>query len=441
MKQKFINFIPFVILILGIILRLIYAIYFGPIAYAQDYSIFYYTHDTGSHVEYINFVAKNLNIPSPEKGLEFPQQPLYYIVAGGIYNFLSTLSFSNNFIFTLLVLISTLSSAGTLIFAYLLSKKITKNIWSQSFITGVIAFTPSFIYQAGMLGNDPFCAFLSAASFYFLVRFIQEEKNVDLIATTFFSVFSVFTKMSAGIIMIIILLALIWKYYSENKEIFLKMIYIVFFIGFMSFSMMLYRSYIPSENRFLFVESYSFDGQQTNPSRPSYFLNFYFPSLLKEGQSFVYGNEKISKTFPTFLYGSFLFGEYSFANITTLHSFIKIIMQIIIIFGLLLPIGIIANLFFIKKWMLIDFIFAIGVGMNAILIINFLSKYPSVCNSDFRYFMPTLLPIAALSGMGILRLNEKLKIKWILPALCAILISLEFLWIIIRIYIKIFKNI
>jgi len=427
--------------LLGIIIRIAYVNYFGSEVYVN-----YYTHDTPNHIQYIKFVAENLSLPEVDKGLEYPQQPLYYIITGITYRFFNYFISSDQTILRMLVWLSAFFSIGALIFVYSLAKKITDSIWVQSFITGLFSFTPAIVYQAGMLNNDSFLTFLATGTFFFLVAFIKNEKTKNIILAIIFAVLTVFTKISGGILLIIILSTLIYKYgYKKDQKTNYKIsaiIYLSFLIGFLCFGAYLYRAYIPSAGGFRFVESYVYEGQQTNPTHISYFLNFNFSEFLKEGQAFVYGNEHVARNFPTFLYGSFLFGEYSYTNITNIYPFIKILMQLIILLGLLFPLGIIINLFYIKKWNTVDYISAFGSIINLGLIIFFLFRYPSVCNSDFRYLSPMFSGLIILSGMGLYRFAERLgKLKFIIPVLCFSLISLEFFWIAGRIAIKIFMNI
>ena len=399
-KNNRIALIPLTLLILGIIVRLAYVNYFGFESHPQEYMNYSpgnqsYTHDLPNHIQYIQFVANNLSLPEVDKSLEYPQQPLYYLIMGFFYRILEYFFSSVGTILGILVWFSAFFSIGALIFAYFLTKRISKSVWIQSFIIGLFAFTPAFVYQAGMIGNDPLSAFLSAGTFFFLVCYIQEEKTKNIIASIFLSVLSVFTKISGGIIVLTILLALFYKYKNVQNAIkqktILTMIYFVFLVGFLCLGVALYRAYVPSTGEFRFVESYSYENQQTDPTRLSYFLNFNLTDLLKEGESYVYGNENVARTLPTFLYGSFLFGEYSYQNITDKWPIIKTLMQFIIILGLLFPFGIIINLFFIKKWSIIDYISAFAVAINLVLIISFLFRYPSVANSDFRYFAPSFL--------------------------------------------------
>jgi len=432
--KKLIKLIPLAILIIGILVRLIYCYSFGY----QNYQ-----HDQESHKLYIQFVGDNLSLPGVDKELEYPQQPLYYIIAGIIYRFLTNFSIEKGLIFKSLAWLSMFFSIGTLIFTYFLTKKIAKQIWLQSFIIGLIAFTPAFVYQAGMIGNDTILAFFASGAFFFLTNFIKNNQTKNIALAIIFTSLATFTKISGGILFFIILLILFYKLKTEyhSKKFYLKLIIITFLSGLLCLGLFLYRAYLPDVEKFRFIESYAWKGQETNPTNLSYFFNFQFAKLLKVGESYVFGDENIAKTFPTFLYGSFLFGEYSYKNISNTYPFVKILMQFIILLGLLFPIGIIVNFFFLKKWSPIDYMSAFGVIINLILIILFIYKYPSVCNSDFRYFSPIFLGIIVMSANGLYRLNEKLRNKVVIPALSFILISSELCWIITRITIKIFINI
>lgn len=432
--------IPIILLALGIIIRIMFTIEFGVRETYSDFTgVQTYTHDTPYHSQYIQYVAQNLSLPEVDKGLEYPQQPLYYIITGFSYKILGFFLSSSDKIFKALVWFSTLFSIGSLVFVFFTAKKVAQPIWLQSFIVGLFAFTPSFVFQSIRISNDPLLTFLTSGAFFFLIKYIKEEKHSQLLATIFFSILAIFTKISGGILILLIIFALIYKYKQKNSEYYLKMMFIVFIIGFLCLGSALYRSYIPSTKEFRFVESYSYVGQRTYPKSFTYFFDFNFIDLKNEAQSYIFGNENVAKTLPTFLYGSFLFGESDYSNVITVVPAMKTLMQIIIFLGLLFPIGIIINFIFIEKWNLIDYISALGSAICLWLIISFLYKYPSVCNSDFRYFSPIFSGLIVLSSLGLYRLSEKLKkYKIIIPILCISLISSEFIWVIARIAIKTF---
>jgi hypothetical protein len=434
MTKKLVKLIPLTILIIGILTRLIYCYSFGY----QDYQ-----HDSESHKLYIQFIADNLNLPRVDKGLEYPQQPFYYIIAGIIYRFLNNFSVAKDSIFKSLVWISTFSSIGTLIFTYFLTQKITKKTWVQSFVIGLMAFTPAFLYQAGMISNDPLLVFFASGAFFFLINFTENNQTKNIVLAIICASLAAFTKISGGILFFIILLFLFYKLNTKchSKKLYLRLIIITFLSGLLCLGLFLYRAYLPDVGKFRFIESYAWKGQETNPTDLSYFFKFNFVKFLKVGESYVFGDENIAKTFPTFLYGSFLFGEYSYKNISDTYPFIKILMQLIILLGLLFPLGIIVNFFFIGKWSPIDYMPSFGVIINLILIIFLIYKYPSVCNSDFRYFSPIFLGLLSLSSNGLSRLNEKIRIKYIIPSLCLTLILSELIWITIIIIIRISTNI
>jgi hypothetical protein len=387
-------------------------------------------------------VAQNLSLPEVDKGLEYPQQPLYYVITGFSYRLLQNFLTSSDAIFRILIWYSCLFSILSLLFVFLMGRKITDSACLQSFVVGIFAFTPAFVFHSIMISNDPLLTFLCTGALYFFISYIKSEEPKDVFLSVIFCVLAAFTKISSGFIFLIIIGFLIYKYKENKKTQILNTIFVVFLIGFMCFGASLWRAYIPSTNQFRFVESYSWANQRVYPETFSYLFKFNFPDLLQEAQSHVFGNEKVAKTWPTFLYGSSIFGEYEYNNVTSFFPYMRLLMQAILILGLCLPIGLLINFFFIKKWKDTDYIFITAIIINFLMLTLFLFKYSAVCNSDFRYLNSVFAPIIIFSGLGLLRVSDKFKnLKFIISTLCILLISLEFLWVMLRIAIKAFANI
>lgn len=442
-KNTFVWTPVLVILIIGIVLRILFTGYFGiRNTYDNFWGTTTYTHDTLEHIQYIKFVAHNLSLPEADKGLEYPQQPLYYLITGFSYRLLQNFLASDGAIFRILIWYSCLFSILSLLFVFLIARRITDSVWLQSFIVGIFAFTPAFVFHSIMISNDPLLTFLSAAAFYFLISYAKSEKLKDVFLSVIFSALAAFTKISSGFIFLLIIGFSVYKYRENKKTLILNTIFAVFLIGFMCFGAALWRAYIPSTNQFRFVESYSWANQRVYPETFSYLFKFNFSDLLQEAQAHVFGNEKVAKTWPTFLYGSSIFGEYEYNNVTIFFPHMRLLMQIILILGLCLPVGLLINFFFVKKWGETDYIFIAAIIINFLMLALFLFKYSAVCNSDFRYLNSVFAPIIIFSGFGLLRASEKFKkLKFIIPVLCISFISLEFMWVALRIAIKAFSNI
>ena len=60
------------IILLGITIRLIYF---------EKYGIMTFQHDWHGHIEFIKYMSNSWSLPVPTKGLEYPQQPLYYFIS------------------------------------------------------------------------------------------------------------------------------------------------------------------------------------------------------------------------------------------------------------------------------------------------------------------------------------------------------------------------
>jgi hypothetical protein len=118
-KKTFVWTSVLAILILGVVLRILFTGYFGV---RENYNNFWgtttYTHDTVEHIQYIKFVAQNLSLPEVDKGLEYPQQPLYYVLTGFSYRLLQNFLASDSAIFRILIWYSCLFSILSLLFIF-----------------------------------------------------------------------------------------------------------------------------------------------------------------------------------------------------------------------------------------------------------------------------------------------------------------------------------
>ncbi|MCK4907950.1 MAG: hypothetical protein KAS64_10380, partial [Spirochaetes bacterium] len=73
----------------------------------------------------------------------------------------------------------------------------------------------------------------------------------------------------------------------------------------------------------------------------------------------------------------------------------------------------------------------IVIMVNLILIINFSLMYPSACNTDFRYFIPSFAVISLIIAFGLDFLRQRfIKIKKTVNLSLIALFSLEIIWLI-----------
>ena len=409
---KLIPFIPFFILCIGIVLRIIY------ILKTNQYS---YSHDVNDHKELIRYYATHFfSLPQPDKGVEYPQQPLYYWISAIIYKIGLFMHLSQNAIFSLLRWVSFFYSLLWLFFGFLVAKILFDNkTLLRAIFMIFLACTPYFIFQSGQINNDTLNALLGMASFYAIIRFTLQQKFF-IFATLAISL-AILTKISSLLWALYFALILLYKKEKKRLLVFSNIVLALFLWT-------LWRVYIPLDG-FHFVNSGLY-ANQTIPSLDLFYLFSFHPiELLHAAQSYVFGNDTIRFSFPTYMYGTMLFGEYDFSHFFT-HPLFKLLSQLIILLGFVYIIGFLGYFLFFKRLTLFQKSFFIPFLINLVLILKFLLTYPSVCNSDFRYFSPTYGVIAAIFVLGLFHIMRQWRWtrKWIILNF-SLLFVIEVVWL------------
>lgn len=402
-SKQYLIYLPFAIIFLGIVFRLLYFAVYGYSSYQHDH---YY------HIEFIKYFAENWTLPLPDKALEFPQQPLYYFLTGKFFAILDYFGMPEKNILMMIASLSTAMMSATLIIAYATIKQITKSAFILNTSLGFLAFTPSFVFLSAQINNDPLNYFLAALALYNIVLYHNTNRGKHFAYALIFSALVFLTKVSSGMISIILFIVLLRKYFVEiqnsaDKDLVLLhvklfAIVILFFLG-LSFL----RVYLPSTGEFLFVNSGVFKGQEIKSLDFSYFMSFRIIDLINEGQSYVYDKHfmPVKQSFFTWQYATMLLGEYDFK--TVMESLV--LNKMVYFFSLIYVVGLGAFLYYFKKIPLIIKIFFPIVVINQLLIANFAFSFPSVCNTDFRYNSPAILLWAIVLGSGLYQLYSNVE--------------------------------
>jgi hypothetical protein len=423
--SRYYIYLPLIIIFAGIALRVLYFIVYGHSSYQ---------HDQHFHIEFIKYFSDNWTLPLPDKALEFPQQPLYYLIMGKIFAFLSYFSISEENILMFIASISTLMMSVTMFVSYGTLKNITKNQFIINTSLAFLAFTPSFIFLSAQINNDTLNYFLASVAIYYIVKFYNDDTKNSFIFALIFSALVFMTKVSSGMISIALFSVLVYKYFkfkSDNQkhvvvlsQIKIFSLVIIFFLG-LSFL----RVYLPSTGEFLFVKSGVFSGQEIKNLDFSYFFSFRIFDLINEGQAYVYDRVfmPVKQSFFTWQYATMLLGEYEYKKVMQ-NLFLN---KMVYITGLIYVIGFISFFYYIKKIPLILKIFLPILVINQLLIANFAFSFPSVCNTDFRYNSPTIIIWAVIISSGLYHLYASAK-NWRKTIVYAVVLVniVEIIWII-----------
>lgn len=419
------NYIPLFILLLGILLRICYV-------YQYDYES--YNHDHAKHMEYINYIADNMELPSVGKGVEFPQQPLYYVLSALVVRGCKgDYSFQVKDPVNLLVIFSCLLSILSLFMFYKLCHKVFReNVFQKSISMGTISLTPSFIFMAGRVNNDNLIFFLAVIICLLLFNFMTTATSKGLYQLLIVGAIGLISKISFALWFVVIGFSLLWKFLELKDVIYKKWLFKLCLVFSLVFGLTLWRAYIPSEQNFCYIHSGIYSDQQVTPDL-SYFTSFKAGSLMESAQAF--GDDRnshpVNQSFLTNLYATMFFGEYDYKRLYGENFSVRILMQSIYLFGLIVIATTLAILFKFHVYHQYFGLLSLAVLINFILIIKLVWSYPSVCNTDFRYFAPTIAGLSLIIGYGasqIVAISQLLgKVVYIFFSL---LFSFEVIWFI-----------
>ncbi len=423
-RDRLLALIPFGVVLFGIIIR---------VAYFWVYGHGSYQHDQHYHIEFIKYFSEFWSLPLPDKALEYPQQPLYYLVAGKLFALLHYFGVDESRTLMLIASLSAIMMIAILPIAYATVKMMTPSRFITIAALGFLAFTPSFVFLSGQINNDPLNFFLASVAIYYSVKYYFSGNSRAFFGALLFTVLVFMTKVSSGMIAILLFAILLYRYFNALKrDIPREMIVrhlkyfgvvVLFFLG-LSFL----RVYLPSTGEFLFVNSGIFKGQEIRSLDFSYFFSFRIIDLLNEGQAYVYGRfEPVKQSFFTWQYATMLLGEYDYKRVMNGLNWNRAVY----LFSLIYVVGIVAFIYYFKKIPLILKLMMSIVAVNQLLIINFAFGYPSVCNTDFRYNSPTLILWGFIISFGLWQFtlhHERMKNTVVI--LVGVALTANFFWLI-----------
>ena len=416
--------LPIIIIVSGVLLRLFFLLYIPQLMYQHDFN---------SHIESIHYYSEYpFKMAQPDKGLESPQQPLYYWISSVVYTVATAISKSEHFAIQLIRSMSVVFSILWLIIGFKLIKVYTKNRLLINIFIAFLSFTPSFIFMSVIVGNDSLNTLLGILSLYVAsVYFISG--NIRLFYLTFILILlAMVTKISSALYAIYFVAVLLVLYFQSKtgKANYQKAILVFGIAVLFIFGLSLVKSNIPATGEFLFINSTLFDGQIIPALNLNYFMSFNLTDLITAAQSYVFGVDDIRFSLPTYLYGTMFTGEYDYTKYFKAGSLFQLSSQLMYLFGLIYIVGIFAYIYFYKTLPVLHKLLMIPVTINMVLIFKFLLEFWDVSNSDFRFFSPTFAVIGLIFVLGI---GEMLKrypsLKRMIAAFAVLLVTVEIYWV------------
>ncbi|MFA7628082.1 MAG: glycosyltransferase family 39 protein [Candidatus Dojkabacteria bacterium] len=177
--------------------------------------------DSYYHLEVSQAYSETLGIPenTPEtyQWRDITRIPYLSLWINGRILNLNEMTFNFDEV-TVLRLSNVLTAVGTLIFVYLISKRLIKNKWGQVLPVFLLSNTLMFVFLSSAINYDNLTVLLSTAAIYFLVRFLQEPKKLSHSILIFiFLLLGTLTKSS--VLPLAVIIFVIWMLFIFKKKI------------------------------------------------------------------------------------------------------------------------------------------------------------------------------------------------------------------------------
>ncbi len=410
----------FIIVSIGILIRILYF---------NKYGIMLFQHDWQGHIDLIKYLSQNYALPyMPNRGWEYPQQPLYYIISAFIYKIFLYFDYSSKETLHYGVgSFALISSSLFLIFSAKLLNYLTSNSWVKVVAMLFLAFTPSLVYMSARVNNDTLVISLSVIALYFIVKSYREDFKKGFYYALTATTLLFLTKLSTASIELLLFTLLIITYIKTKA---IKRELLIFsLIGVFILSWTLWHLYTPLNGGFYMVNSTKFPKQTIEDLDSGYFLSFHLSNLISQGYSFVFGDNSVRYSLPTYQYGTMFFGEFDYRYFLNRTPYLLNIMRAILISGLIYIVGLFSYIAHLKRENLLNRLIFGVVVINLILILKFIISYPSICNSDFRYFVGSFAIIAYIFAQGLYYLNSYHRyIRYIINSLLLLLMIEELIF-------------
>lgn len=419
-KEKTLSIFLLIILFMGIIIRIVFY---------QKFGITHFQHDWHGHVEFIKYISDAWTLPLGAKGLQFPQQPLYYVITGGLYSILTELKINSNQAIYYIGYFSLFCSFVSLYYGYKFFTLVSQSRWVQVVAMSFLSFTPSLVYMSARINNDVLVMALSAFSLYHIVKSYQTSFEKSFYHALIGTSLLFMTKISAAPMEILLFSLLLYGYFHVESNKIKQKLYIFSLVGMFFLGLTLLKDYLPVENSFHMVNSSeSFPGQIIKSLDVSYFGTYNLSTLLSVGYSHVFGEDAIRYSFLTYQYGTMFFGEFKYATYFKNIEGLKEIMQIIFLMGIIYIIGLITYIIKLRSMSLLYKMLFLTVIFNFLLILKFIFSYSVVCNTDFRYFVMSYILFAFIFAKGLEIVSSNKWIRHIINIFLGIIIMSEILF-------------
>lgn len=421
----------FIIVLAGIAVHLFY-LYYTPF----DKNTYDILEGNTGHINYIEYIVNNRSLPRPDRGWEYHQPPLYYVLSAVLYFTGQNAGIKD--LYKMLQGFSFICYLGFLYFGIrLLSRLIPDRKWIY-ICAALLCFWPSGFINGARIGNDDMVYLFTAAFLYYAVVWREENSLFSWAMLLLSAVLNILTK-SSGLILFAVTgsILLIRLYEKRNLKDFLKKaaLAVLLFSGAFILPRISNLYYALNDRRSdwymaaIIIDPSNINNGLRVGNKLVNYTYFDFPAFAGFPYISTWTDEGGRQYFWNFLLKSSLFGEFFFPS--PYHQILSFCLSIllllltgyfiagiiIILRGIILPVLKARKRFFLHPGympsMLLSLesegVFSLNkmeIGKLDTLLIYFIIalasmivlriRMPFSCLADFRYIFPVLLPIIAV---------------------------------------------
>ncbi len=364
-----------------------------------------YLHDVSSHVQYVEYISSHHRLPPVDDDLEYPQQPLYYLLAAPFYDGGKSTDENMDRLAPLGCGFSILALG--LIFASL--RQLSSWLLRYGLFV-FIAFNPAFILASCFVGNDGLEAFFGCLYFYCLLRINRQPRSTGYFLICVGALLGALcTKLNA----VALLAAVPWILWRKARcdrgwrPTLWRLAGIATLLTVWS-GAMLDRAWNRENHTFVFVHAWIWDYLEIKERPAVYLFSFRFPELIAAGQATTTENtpNRVRFSFPTWEYGNMLLGEFGYDD----DPYIGTLSRAVLLTGaiLLFGVGLSVAIFFLSRpfWSWRHFFSLHGTALllvagSTALLLSYVHSFPNTCNADYRFQSPTFPWMAYGIGRGL----------------------------------------
>lgn len=209
---------------LGFLLRLLYAMYTTVNIRQHDVWLFSYFEDFTQfsdyrHAEYIQYIATYLKLPMTDPtavGLsQIYHPPFHHLLAGLWLRLQWSVGIGRAASFENIQLLTVFYSSAVMILVARIATRLKLSGIAKVLMVAIVCFHPTLLWMAGSVNNDMLSFTLAVYGVFAALRWYQNPKITTILPVALGVGLSMMTKLSGGLVAVGIALLFLWKWFTE----------------------------------------------------------------------------------------------------------------------------------------------------------------------------------------------------------------------------------